>query len=428
MTTLTDIIEVQISRETTPVSRAGFNTPLFIGTHANFKERARVYTSIEALGEDFGPTSSVYTAAQRMFGQELRPSQIVIGRRQIAQFTVSVTSVQNTTQYSMTISDTPYTYTSEAVATSTAIAAGLKASYDVSPHQGVTVTDNLDGTLTVASTVDWSLKVGDGLQSSAAPSTETWVEALQAVEAENSNWFGLTTETHIEADVLALAAAIEARKKIYGVSTQDAATKTSVDTDLASKLKALGYDKTFVMFSENADSEYPECALMAYQLQEQPGSNTWAYKDLTGVTVSKLGGTATANLENKYVITFEEIGGARATTSGRMIGGEFIDVMVFALWLEARMTERIWFRLANSKKIPYTQAGATIIEAEIRAQLAEGVRVGGIAPAPQYQVFVPNVLELEPNLRASRVFEGITFEARLAGAIHKVKIRGTVTV
>lgn len=428
MTTLTDIIEVQISRETTPVSRAGFNTPLFIATHANFKERARVYSSLTAVGEDFNSTSSVYLAASKMFGQELVPSQIVIGRRQIGQFTVAVSSVVNASQYTITISDVAYTYTSDASATAAEIAAGLDAAYEVSPQAGITVVDNLDGTLTIASTVNWSLKVDSKLQASAAPSTETWVEALQAVEQENSSWFGLTTETHLEADVLALAGAIEGRKKIYGVSTQEAATKTTSTTDLASKLKALGYDKTFVIFSEKADTEYPECALMAYQLQEQPGSNTWAYKDLTGVTVSKLSATSSVNLSNKNVITFEEIGGARATTEGKMIGGEYIDVMVFALWLEARMTERVWFRLANSKKIPYTQAGATIIEAEIRAQLAEGVRVGGIAPAPQYQVYVPNVLDLEPNLRASRVFEGITFEARLAGAIHKVKIKGTVTV
>lgn len=363
-----------------------------------------------------------------MFGQKLRPSQIVIGRRQISQYTLSVGTVANSTQYTVTINDVAYTYTSDATATAAEIIAGLKTAYLVSPITGITITDNLDGTAIIASTVDWSFKVGANLAASASPSTETWVEALAAVEQENNSWFGLTTETHTEADVLALAGAIEGRKKIYGVSSPSADIKTTSTTDLLSKLKLLGYDKTFCIFSENADTEFPECALMAYQLQEQPGSNTWAYKDLTGVTVSSLSSTASSNISGKNGITFEEIGGARATTEGKMVGGEYIDVMVFALWLEARMTERIWFRLANSKKIPYTQAGATIIEAEIRAQLTEGVRVGGIAPAPAFQVYVPNVLDLEPNLRASRIFEGITFEARLAGAIHKVKIRGSLTI
>ena len=38
------------------------------------------------------------------------------------------------------------------------------------------------------------------------------------------------------------------------------------------------------------------------------------------------------------------------------------------------------------------------------------------------------VLTLSSNVRAQRIFEGITFDARLAGAIHFVKISGTVTV
>ena len=419
---------MQISRETTPVSRAGFNTPLFIATHSAFKERARVYSSLVAVGEDFSSTSNVYIAASRMFGQELVPSQIVIGRRQIGSFTVSVAQALNSTQYKVTINDVDYTYTSNANATVTEIVAGLDAAYDVSPITGITLTDNLDGTFVITSTVDWSFKAGTNLTASAAPSSETWVDALAAVETENSGWFGLTIESHDEADVLAVAGAIEGRKKIFGTSTDEAAVKTTSTTDILSQLKALGYDKTFCIFSETADTAFPECALMAYQLQEQPGSNTWAYKDITGVPVSKLSSTASTNISNKNGITFEEIGGARATTEGKMVGGEYIDVMVFALWLEARMVERIWFRLANSKKIPYTNSGATIIEAEIRAQLTEGVRVGGIAEAPAFQVYVPNVLNLEQALRASRIFEGITFEARLAGAIHRIKIKGTVSV
>lgn len=317
---------MQISRETSPVSRAGFNTPLFIATHSAFKERARVYNSLAAVAEDFSSTSKVYTAASRMFGQELSPSQIVIGRRQISQYVVNVQNVLNSTQYRVNINDTDYTYTSDSDTSALEIVAGLKASYEVTPFEGITFTDNLDGTFVINSSVDWSFRAGNNLVASAAPSTETWVDALAAVEAENNNWFGLTIESHVEADVLAVAAAIEGRKKIFGTSTQDAAVKTSGDTDVLAKLKALGYDKTFCIFSETADTAYPECALMAYQLQEQPGSNTWAYKDLTGVPVSKLSSTASTNIANKNGITFEEIGGARATTEGKMVGGEYIDL------------------------------------------------------------------------------------------------------
>jgi hypothetical protein len=84
--------------------------------------------------------------------------------------------------------------------------------------------------------------------------------------------------------------------------------------------------------------------------------------------------------------------------------------------------------MKNSKKLAYTQAGLAIIESEIRAQLAEGIRTGGLDETPPPQVFVPRVLDIAPNLRAMRTVEGITFTARLAGAIHRLFVRGTVTV
>ena len=58
----------------------------------------------------------------------------------------------------------------------------------------------------------------------------------------------------------------------------------------------------------------------------------------------------------------------------------------------------------------------------------EAQRAGGIADAPAPVVITPDVLTISQNARAGRNFEGMKFEARLAGAIHFVKIAGTVTV
>lgn len=430
MTRLTDIIEIQISRETSAVAQTNFNVPAFISAHTNFTERARVYSSLLAVADDFAPTDTAYVAASKLFGQAIKPANIVIGRRQITGATINVVSVAVGVSYVLTVSDTPVTYVSILADTATKIATGLKTAYDVTPVAGVTVVDNLDGTLTVTagSNVDWSLRVSSNLSKANQPSVEGWEDAVNAVQNENDTWFALAIESHAELDVLAVAAAIETKKKIFGTSSQDATVKGSGTTDLFSKLQALGYQRTFGMYSATADTQFPECAWIGYQLQEQPGSNTWAYKSLTGITVSKLSDTEATNIKTKNGNTYESVGGQSVTVGGKMFGGEWIDVMVFVDWLEARMTERLWFRMANSKKIPYTAAGATIIESEIRAQLNDGIRVGGLSDNPTPVVRVPDVLSVSPNLRAQRIFEGITFEARLAGAIHFVKIRGTVTV
>lgn len=428
MTRLTDIIKIDISRETAAVAQTNFNIPLFISAHTNFSERARSYTSLTAVAEDFATTDTAYIAAQRFFGQELVPATIILGRRQIPGATISVNTVTVGATYTLTINDINFSYTAVATNTAVQIAAGLKAAYDVTPITGITVVDNLDGTLTITSTIDWSLKVSSLLTKANQPATETWANTLEAVQQADNSWYALTIESHVTADVLAIAAAIEAKKKVFGTSSAAADIKTAVTTDLFSQLKALGYQRTFGLFSELADTQFPECAWIGDQLQEQPGSNTWAYKTLTGVTVSVLSDTVSTNIKDKNGSTFETVGGIRSTIGAKMFGGEFIDVMVFVDWLEARMTERLWFRMTNSKKIPYTAAGAAIIESEIRAQLNDGIRAGGLADSPAPVVSVPDVLAVSLNLRAQRIFEGITFTARLAGAIHFVTIKGTVTV
>lgn len=428
MTRLTDIIQINITRETAAVAQTNFNVPLFIAAHTVFSERAREYTSIEAVEADFPTTSNVWIAASKLFGQQIRPQRIVIGRRQIPSATVEVQTVVDNTSYTITLNDEIVSFTSGVAATAADIAAGLKAAYDLTPITGITVTDNLDGTLTIASTVDWSLSVGTGLAQTNSFPVESWTDTLAAVQAANDTWYALSTEDHTTSAVLALAAAIEAKKKIYGFSSSALDIKTAATTDLFSQLQDLGYQRTFGLWSATADTEFPECAWIGYQLQERPGSNTWAYKSLSGATVSTLSDTESSNIKAKNGSTYENVGGLNVTVGAKMMGGEWIDVMVFVDWLEARLRERIWFRLANSKKIPYTQAGATILETEVRAQLREGIRVGGLAESPAPVVNVPDVTTLAPNLRAQRIFDGIEFEARLAGAIHFVTIQGRVTV
>lgn len=427
MTVLTDIIEINISRETAAVAQTNFNVPLFVSAHTKFAERARSYSSLPAVASDFGPTDTAYIAAQKLFGQTIKPSQIVIGRRLVPSSTVNISTAAAGT-YTLTINDVPFSFVATGSNTAIQIATGLKTAYNVTPVAGVTVTDNLDGTLTVASTIGYSLEVSSNMGQADQPSTESWVTTINEITVVNNTWYALIIESHAEADVLAVAGQIEGMKKVFGTSSQSTDVKTSVTTDTFSKLKALGYQRTFGLYSATANSEFPEAAWIGYQLQEQPGSNTWAYKALSGVTVSTLSDTESTNIHFKSGSTYESVGGLSATIGAKMFGGEWIDVIIFVDWLEQRMKGRLWSRMANSKKIPFTSAGAAIIEAEIRAQLSDGIRVGGLSTSPAPTVEVPDVLSLSTNVRAQRVFEGIKFEARLAGAIHFVKIAGTVTV
>lgn len=76
-----DIINLQISRHTKSISRAGFGTQLFLGMNAKFPERVRSYSSLSAVSNDFAEGTEEYLAAQKTFSQTPTTTVLKIGRK-----------------------------------------------------------------------------------------------------------------------------------------------------------------------------------------------------------------------------------------------------------------------------------------------------------------------------------------------------------
>lgn len=428
MTTLNDILEINISRETTAVSRAAFNIPLFLATHTNFSERARTYNSLTAVGGDFSSSSNVYKAASKLFGQTLKPPSIVVGRRNVANVVGSITTLANSTVYKLILNGITLSITSDSTATAIEIVAALKSAFNVAAIPGLSMVDHLDGSFNVSTSgTAWSITSTSNITLVNDVVTETLADALIAIDQENDVWYALTMESHIDADILAIASSIEAMNKIFITSSSSSAIKTSATTDVASLLNSHGYQRTALLYSAVADTEFPECAWVGGQLPYTPGSNTWKFKPLAGVARDRLSATESGYIKAKNCNSYESVGGVNMVSEGQMAGGEFIDIMIGVDWTKARMSERIYSRLVNLAKIPFTNPGFTIVENEIRAVLAEGIKNGLFAASPAPTVSMPNAVTMDPNLRILRRLEGITFTARLAGAVHFVSVFGTVS-
>ena len=182
---------------------------------------------------------------------------------------------------------------------------------------------------------------------------------------------------------------------------------------------------------------YPEAAWGGLMLPTVPGSATWAYKTLAGITpapTSALNSTQEAAAKGKNANLYTTIGGLGQTHNGIMASGRFIDIQRGIDWLQARMEERIYSRLANSEKVPFTQAGFGIIEGEIRTQMQEGVDNGLLGPLLDsdsgefFRVTVPRASAVSDADRALRALNGITVEAQIAGAIHTISMTINVKV
>lgn len=260
---------------------------------------------------------------------------------------------------------------------------------------------------------------------------ESVVDALAKIREVDSDWYFITAATHETDEILAIAAYAETNTVIYGTSYSGIdALDVSSTLDPGTQLQLLNYSRTFIMYAAD-DLEYPECAIIGLQAVKAPGSTTWKFKEVTGITPSNLSTTQSIILKGtKYDFgkgynTYEPTGGRDIFAEGRVVNSEFIDTIRFADWLEARMRERIYLTLVNMEKVPYTSAGFAIIEGRMREVLNEGVAIGGLE---SYQVTVPNPRTLDPNSRANRVATGFSFKGVLAGAVHYVEINGNLEI
>jgi len=417
-------VEVFITKNTQQIDITSFSIPMILSAHGQFPERARVYNSLTGVAEDFPTTSVTYIMAQKLFSQELVFPQIVIGRKDVDHDTVTVIA-EDATVYSLTIDGETYSYTSGPADNEATILAELR---DLLAEGGVVAVLNADGDeLAVYSE---AVVTGNAdVAVVATTATESYSDALFAVQEENDDFYAVVIDSHDPAEVLAFAQTIEAMTKIFGTSTSDRQVLAALSTtDIASRLYDMNLERTFTIWSATADTEFPEAAWL-HQLLEVPGSNTWALKSLSGVTVSRLSETEVNVLGDKNVNYFRRVKGAAIIMNGQMAGGEFIDATVFLDWWKARVQEAVFFRMINSRKIPYTQQGATLIEAEIRNINAQGIANGGIADTPAPTVQSPNVLAIPEMIRATRVMGDFIVTFRLAGAVHKVSaVRATVSV
>ena len=432
---LSDIVNVQISRQTSAVSQAGFGTALIVGTHKRFNDRIKFYGSLSAIADDFDSTDKEYIAAQGLFGQNPTVVQAAIGRIKVDDpVTITIAATADNFDYTVTINGTDLTYPSGVSETVDQIATGVVAAINAGAEP-VTATDGSGGNFTVSADValtPWSLSVGTNITTPAFTVTEAPADTLDAIVDESDDWYGLVWTDRTQAKVEAVQAWVEAVRKIFITASADAdiidTTAAADTTTIAATSKAAAYARSAVMYSAVAATVFPEAALFGKILPRDPGSYTAMFKTLAGITVDTLTDTQSKNALDKNCNVYQEIGGKNITREGKVAEGEYIDVIIFIDWLQARMTERIYAKLVNLPKVPYTDAGVGVVTAEIRAQIREGINRGGLVEDPAPTVTAPLVKDVSPTDKANRLLPDVKFTAVLAGAIHAVDVQGIVTL
>lgn len=287
------------------------------------------------------------------------------------------------------------------------------------------------------------------LASAESGSTETLLQAINAV-LDYTSWYGLGVaddEDIDDADWLSAAAAIEAStvSRILAITTDDPETTASTSTtDLASKLKAASYGRTFVQYSTTNKYAALSAFGRAFTVNFN-GSNTTItlkFKQEPGVTYDTLtvGQAAAVDAKNANVFVYYANDTA-ILQQGVMSNGDFFDERHGLDWLQNYVQTNLFNLLYTSKtKVPQTDAGVTRLLSNVEQSMDQSVTNGLVAagvwnggPIGQlnsgdtltkgYYVYAQPLSEQAQADREARKAPLIQVACKLAGAVHYADVQ-----
>ena len=250
---------------------------------------------------------------------------------------------------------------------------------------------------------------------------------------EINEWYGVClVGFETVADLRAAADWCEANKKLFGFAWSGTNIPLAINS----------YNRTFAIYSGEtgispmqAGNTYQHVGLMAKCFGYEPGSETWAHKEIATAAPSKINSAKILALQNARSNYYIEIANQHNSEPGNVGSGEWIDTIRLMDWLLVKVQEAVYGFIHANKKVPFNDDGITGIQNQVDSVLKQAQINGGIdvdryddngEVEKGYEVFAPKASNISASDRRSRKLYGMYFIARLASATHFVQIRGTL--
>ena len=440
---LSDVLNISITRSTTSVTKQGFGITLILSPNANIANRVGTYSSAADVAAAVcgGTASAEYLAALTLFSQNPAPTKCMLGAMQGNKIlTGNKGTWTSLGSIACSVNGTPVSasFTTDRPTTMAAFLTQLKLLTTLVDTSSAYNSSNdiltiVPKTGVVLAITGITLTTGGGTETTpvlTASATENADTALTNIQLVDDTWYMVVYPSHETTpftQTLKAAAWVEAAAKFFATAQNDAnIVNTTPDTaSLPALLQAAGYARTLPMYSGVANTVYSEAAPLGVMATRIPGTYTLNFKTLAGVTADALTETQYTVGIAKNCNVYQTVGGVSIFQPGCVADGEWADVIVGCDWIKANLCTNIFSKLVNNDKIPYTDGGIAVIEAEIRGVLQAAVDNGFLA---SYTVTVPLAANITTNDKNLRQLNGVSFTGKLAGAIHSATITGTVTV
>lgn len=426
---LNRIVTINISLATVSPSRASFGVPLCLAHHTRNLDLYRDYTSLNGMISDgFTVNDQAYKLAAAVFSQRPRPPVVRLGRLPtpgsdwLAELDLTGIASGQRCMFTFVDSDGTETdvdvpYTSSAAGTVTA-AVTAAANAKITASTAKIIFDS--GANGVRCYVKDITGFGDYTDTTGDWAYDT---ALTAIFNASPAFYSVSIDVDSAANIADVAAWVLANKRIYGASPQY--TNPADYTAVANALRTANNDRAFSLITRDDPEANGAAGWLGVILAKDPGKATTAYKSVSGLTTDAWTASNLTTLDTDNTNYYVETNAVPMTYPGKTHGGEWIDVTRDVDWLEARLAERLLALQVNNDKVPFTNAGISMIGNEVRGQLAEAEAAGVIDAG--WTVVLPDVSEVSSANRTARNLTGVEFEARLAGAVHTVTVNGRIT-
>lgn len=257
--------------------------------------------------------------------------------------------------------------------------------------------------------------------------------ATQIITYDNQDFYFLLLTDTTKARAIEAANWAEANDKVVALVNSDSTLLT--DLELATNAFVFLQDATRV------GVQHPEAAITGLQAPKTPGSSTWKWKQVNGITAetdTTLINSARDNNGNIFIAKSN----ITMSIEGRMTNGLFIDQKRSRDYITARIEEAFLALFVQEEKIPYDSSGIEQIVSVLANELNafgdqgiiaiansadeveasyNGVYQFTITAPTRAQVLADSSLGSIPNREYS-----IEFSYVEAGAIHELNATGKV--
>lgn len=466
---VSNFVSVSIAIAVKAASKKGFGTLVFTTPNATaltVVERYRAYDSMAAVEEDYS-SGEVYQAATAYYSQNPTPLNFIVlgvfGNSSPATLvgalpaTLSELKAIAAGGFDITINgivthisavDLSACADNAAVATiiNNKLGSAATCTYTSGAFKIATALASDSATLTYASADVQGLAAGLGFLATSGGTltqgntAETPVNALAAFAQVSYDGYGFCLDKIYRdtEDAEAVAGWVQANKKVFFNTTNNANTLLTTGNCIASTLKEKALSRTMTLYSSQTN-EYP-CASIAGRAftVNFEGTNTTItlmYKQMPGITVEDLGPSQYNNMIAKNCNAFVNTAGNYMFANGAMADGTWFDTIHGVDWLTDAIQTNVFNLLyQTTTKIPYTDAGVGMIVQKMEQSLRQGVRNGLLAPGNTtdgtylplgYLITTVPVSEVDSSDKGNRVYKGITFQCVGAGALQGVTITGS---